>query len=344
MVKMLRTVVACTAALGVALTLAARDSAQAADLSLATPGVPPIFAAVNVYVAQKEGFFKKYGAHVKVRPFDTGTAAARAVLAGDVDIAMSPTPVVIKQVSNAGVPLVGVFGMNPVDWILATTLPGKTCKSVIGHSVGVDAVGGARSVALHGMLARGCPGVKLSQVKQVALGSNTATAMIAGTLSYGVLHLSDVAQIEAQGKKVYTLLAARKVNPLSHHILYVVRKDRLAANRKAYVRAVAAIIAANRFMQNPKNFNAVAKIATVTGLSESVAKAALKKYLAIHSWSTKTDGMNRAKIVAVAKLLKKVGAIKPGKQPVSFNKLIDPSVWKDAMALVNAHEKHASAK
>ena len=36
----------------------------------------------SLYVADKEGFFKKYGANVEVRPFDTGAAAARAVVAG----------------------------------------------------------------------------------------------------------------------------------------------------------------------------------------------------------------------------------------------------------------------
>jgi ABC-type nitrate/sulfonate/bicarbonate transport system substrate-binding protein len=232
------------------------------------------------------------------------------------------------------VPLVGIFGMNPVDWMLATTLPGKTCKDVAGQSVGVDAIGGARSTALHSMLARGCPGVKIGQVKQVALGSNTATAMIAGTLSYGVLHLSDVAVIEAHRKKLHVLLAEKKTSPLSHHILYVARRDRVAANREAYVRTLAGLIAANRFMQDPKNAAAVAKIATVTGLSETIAKTALTKYLAIHSWSTKTDGMAPARIKFVIKLMKKIGGIKPGKQPVPYNKLIDPGIWKAADARV----------
>ena len=58
------------------------------------------------YVAEKQGFFKKHGANVEIKPFDNGTAAARAVVAGDIDMAWSPTPPVINQVSNADVPLV----------------------------------------------------------------------------------------------------------------------------------------------------------------------------------------------------------------------------------------------
>ena len=70
------------------------------------PGIPPIFSVTIAYVAEKQGFFKKHGANVEIRPFDNGTAAARAVVAGDIDMAWSPTPPVINQVSNADVPLV----------------------------------------------------------------------------------------------------------------------------------------------------------------------------------------------------------------------------------------------
>lgn len=307
--------------------------AQSKKVVLALPGIPPIFAAVNAYVAQSQGFFKKYRADVELRQFDNGTAAARAVIAGDIDISMSPTPPVINQVSNADVPLVAIFGMNNPDWILATTKPNQSCKDIIGQSAGVDSIGGARSVALRSMLV-GCPGVNVSQVNQVALGSNTAPAIIAGQLSFGVLHLDDVAVIEAQGKKVYTLLAMKNTNPTSHYLLYVVRRDKLAANRDAYVRIVAGLVAANRFMRDPKNADAVAQAATVTGHDAAISKAALKQFLAIDFWPTDSDGMDRKKIAAVAALMKKIGAVKPDKQPVAYDKLVDPSIFKDASAIV----------
>ena len=87
----------------------APTSAVAADtkIVIASPGIPPIFASVILYVADKVGFFKKYGANVEIRPFDTGTAAARAIIAGDIEMAMSPSALIINQVSNTGVGLVG---------------------------------------------------------------------------------------------------------------------------------------------------------------------------------------------------------------------------------------------
>jgi NitT/TauT family transport system substrate-binding protein len=325
------------AAIGVAgalvLSSALPSAAQGKKFVIAIPGVPPIFSSTVVFVAEKQGFFKKHGADVEIRPFDNGTAAARAVVAGDIDFALSPTPPVINQISNAGVPLVALLGMQNPDWILATTESGKTCKDIVGNPVGVDSVGGARSVALRSMLV-GCPGVKIGDVQQVALGSNTGAAMIAGRLKYGVLHLDDVAVIESQGKTANTLLAMKNTNPTSHYLVYVARKDKLTANRDAFVRAVAGLIESARFMSDPKNADAVAEIAKITGHSKEISKAALKQFLAIDFWATADDGLPQKKIEAVAALMKKIGAIKPDKEPVKYADFVDGSVWKDANAMV----------
>lgn len=308
-------------------------SAAGKKIVIATPGIPPIYSVMIAYVAEKQGFFKKHGADVEIRPFDNGTAAARAVVAGDADMSWSPTPPVINQISNAGVPLVAIYGMPNPDWVIGTTEPGKTCKDIKGQEVGVDSVGGARSVALRSMLT-GCPGVTLEDTKQIALGSGSGPAMIAGRLQYAVLHLDDLAAIEAQGKKLNILLAMKNTNPTSHYLMLVVRKDNLAKNRDAIVRTVAALIESAHFMQDPKNADTVAETATITGNNKAVTKAALKAFLDIDFWAQKDDGLPRNKLEATAKLMKKIGAIKADKEPVTFENLVDGSVWKDANALV----------
>jgi NitT/TauT family transport system substrate-binding protein len=321
---------------GIAALLAAGNhpaAAQGKKLVIAIPGVPPIFAAVIAYVADKQGLFKKYGADVDIRPFDNGTAAARAVIAGDIDMALSPTPPVISQASNSGAPFVAVYGMPSPDWVIGSTEVGKTCNDLVGKSIGVDSIGGARSIALRSMLA-GCQGVKIDQVQQVALGSNTAPAMIAGQLQFGVLHLDDLAVMQVQGKTVHTIVAMKTTNPNSHYLVWVVRKDKLAANRDAIVRTVAGLIEAAHFMNDPKNADTVADIASVTGHKKDIAKAALKEFLAIGFWADKDDGMDKAKINAVSALMKKIGSVTADKHAVTYDQLVDPSVWKDANAMV----------
>ncbi len=102
------------------------------------------------------------------------------------------------------------------------------------------------------MLAAGCPGVKIDDTKQVALGGGAGPAMIAGRLQYGVLHLDDLAEIETQGKPLHILLRQKETNPTSHYLILVVRKDNLAKNRDAIVRSVAAMIEVRAFHGGPE--------------------------------------------------------------------------------------------
>ena len=308
-------------------------SAQSPKITIALPGIPPVYSVIITYVAEKQGFYKKYGADVELRPFDNGTAAARAVVAGDVDMAWSPTPPVINQISNADVPLVAIYGMPNPDWVIGSTEPGKSCKDLKGEDVGVDSVGGARSVALRSMLI-GCDGAKIEDTKQIALGSGPGPALIAGRLKYAVLHLDDLSAIEAQGKKLNIMVTMKATDPNSHYLSLMVRKDNLAAKRDAVVKSVAAMIDAVRFMQDPKNADVVAEAATITGHSKDIAKAALKEFLAVDFWAIKDDGLPKGKIDAVAALMKKIGAIKPDKEAVTYEKFVDATIWKDANAMV----------
>lgn len=318
-----------------ALSLACAPALSSAQkITVGTPGIPPIFGVVIMLVADKEGFFKKRGAEVTVRGFETGSFATRAVVAGEIDLALGPSPLIVSQVSNTGVPLVGVWGMEHPDWLLGSTDPDASCATIKGQAVGVDAVGGARSIALKTMLIGGCK-MKLEDVQQVALGSNTAAAMIAGQLKYGTLHIDDVPAIEAQGgKPVKTITTQKQSRPNDHYLLLVARKDKVAQNRDAFVHTLAALIDAERFMRDPANAAKVAQHAAPTGRTPELAKNALKAYLDLEFWPHEKDGLGRAQLEAVGKGQKAVGNIKEDKTPVAYENFIDPSIWRDARALV----------
>ena len=327
--------IGCAGALVAALACASPVTAQGRKMVVAAPGIPPIFASVQLYVADKEGLFKKYGANVEVRPFETGTAAARAVITGDIDVSVSPSALIINQISNADVNVVAVYGMTNTDFLLASSNPARTsCKDVVGQPVGVDTVGGARSIALRTMLAGGCPGVKIEDVQQVALSSNVAPAMLAGQLDLGVVHLDDVAVLEAHGKKVDKLLIVQKTDPNGHYLLFVVRRDKLKENRDSYVRLLAGLIDAARFIRDPKNVDRVAADAAPTGLDPAIAKATIKPLLEVDYWPADDDGLDRKRLESLIGVMKKAGGIQADKTPVQYDRLVDVSVWKDAAAMV----------
>jgi len=326
-------------ALCAALAASGPAAAETKKMVVAAPGIPPIFASVILYVAEKEGFFKKYGVNAEVRPFDTGTAASRAVIAGDIEMSLSPSALLINQISNADANTVAIYGLTNTDFLLASTDPAKTsCKDVVGQPVGVDTVGGARSIALRTMLT-GCPGVKIDDVQQVALSSNSAAAMLAGRLNLGVLHLDDVAVLEKQGKKVIKLLTVQKTNPNGHYLVFVVRVDKLKEHRDDYVRLMAALIDSARFIRDPKNADKVADDASPTGHPKDVSKATIQPLIDIDYWPADDDGLDRKRLESLIGVMKKIGGIKPDKEPVKYERLVDQSVWRDAKAMVDANAK-----
>jgi hypothetical protein len=65
-----------------------------------------------------------------------------------------------------------------------------------------------------------------------------------------------------------------------------------------------------------------------------VSKAALKEFLAIEFWPPNSDGLDRNKLEATIALMKKIGGIQPGKEVIGYDKLVDQTVWRDAVALL----------
>ncbi len=305
----------------------------AQNLTFGIPGIPPVFAGTIAYVAQNEGMFKKHGVDVTVRAFETGAAASRAVASGEIAVALSPSPLIISQVANADVKLVGIWGMEHPDWLIGSMNPGATCASLKGAPVGVDSVGGARSIALRTMLVA-CK-MKIDDVQQVTLSSNVGAAMVAGQLQYGVLHIDDIPVIEAESRKKLKVVVWQKDSrPVDHYLLMVAHQDHLKKNRDAYVRIVAAMIEAERFIRDPKNHAKVAKHAAPTGRSGEIAVQALKQYIAMEFWPKDHDGLARKNLETVGKIMVKVGNIKEGKTPAPYERIVDTSVWKDANAMV----------
>ena len=319
------------AALGLALYPATAGAQQ--KYTFGIPGIPPVFGGTIALVAEKEGFFKKRGVDVTVRAFETGAAASRAVASGEIAVSLSPTPLIVNQISNTNVKLVGIWGMEHPDWLIGATDPNADCASMKGQAVGVDSLGGARSIALRTMLV-GCK-MKIEEVQQVPLSSNVGTAMVAGQLKFGVLHIDDIPVIEAEMKKpLKTIITQKAIRPVDHYLLMVAHQDQLAKNRDAYVRIVAALIDAERFMRNPANHEKVAKYAEPTGRTGKIAVQALKAYVDMEFWPQDKDGLGAKNIEMVGNIQKKVGNLKAEK-PAPYDRIVDTSIWRDAKAMVD---------
>ncbi len=316
--------------------------AQEQKLTIALPGVPPIFGAVFAYVAQDAGFYKKYGLDVELRPMNSGVGAARAVVSGNIDVSMSPTPPVAVMVSNAGVPLVVISGMEINDWMLGSMDPAlNTCESVKGQAVGVDSPRGARWIQLANML-RPCKLIPDKDVPTVNLSTNVGAAMVSGQINFGVLHSDDIPVIEREsGKKLTIVARVNETSPGSHYAVMVSNKKVIAERRDALVRMAAAHIEAMNMLYDESKWPEIAKMAAPTGRSVEDSIKALKIFTALDYWPRNDAGLDKKRIekaiaiqTGVGKRTKGKAGINPEKTPVTHAQLTDLSIVKDALALI----------
>ena len=318
--------------------IARTHASHGSNLTIGLPGIPPVFLTVRPYVAQNDGFYTKYHANVTLKGFVTGTDALRAVNAGQIDAAWAPTPTTLALMSK-GAPLVGIEGMDVVDWLVGSIDPAfKTCASLKGQTIGVDTVGGARYAALQAML-RKCH-LTIQDVHTVNFpGASSMQAMIAGQLKISVLHIDEEAQIETVGhKQVYEEVKLTEVDPYQHYDLLVTTRDEVKAHYYDFLHMLAGDIAATRFMYNPKNLDSIAQIATVTGDTVDVSKLALKRYIKMHWWPLDRSGLGYSRITRTIGLNVKLGNIAPSAAP-KWKDVVDTRMWKAAFILVNGKHK-----
>jgi NitT/TauT family transport system substrate-binding protein len=311
------------------------SAASALTITLGSPGIPPVISGLLPYIAQKEGFYKKYGVNVVIKSFSTGTDATRAVADGQIDAAIMP-PAQLMELSAKGVQLVGIQGQEVPDWVVVSTDPAtQSCAQLKGQGVSVDAVGGIRYTALASML-KSC-GLTIKDVNPVPLpGSNAPQAMIAGQIKEAVLHLNELIDVQQRlgAGKVQVVMKMSQTNPRTMYEMYGALKSNLAKNRTAFVDMIAAQIATLKWMADPANIGKVAQLGTVVGDSADVMKSAMQQYFAMGFWTQDGSGMPQANVDNMIHSQVAVGNLTSANAP-SYANIVDQSVYTDASKKVS---------
>ncbi|MGE3247300.1 MAG: ABC transporter substrate-binding protein [Beijerinckiaceae bacterium] len=328
------------AAAAVALSTGLATAAE--KITMALPGVPPVFLSSVALVAQEAGLFKKHGVDVTLKPMNSGAAAAKAVVAGNLDLAFSPTQFVVSLASNAGAPVKLIYGLDNPDWVLASMDPKmQGCDALKKGAVGVDSKGGARWIQLNTILARKCKLKIDADVKTVPLSSNVGTAMAAGQIPFGILHLDDIPSIEKKsGKKVHVFETVETIAPNIHQISLIALKSTIEKRKDTLTRVVAALRDAADMINNPANLDKVSGMVGMTKRTPEEAKAAIPQLVAITFWPKGTAGLDKKRVegaianqVRVGKFSKGRSGINPAKTPVTYDQITDLSVWEAAQKM-----------
>lgn len=339
-----RIVASATAVLAAALVLAGcggsnSSGGSTADSSpssivLGSPGIPPVISGMLPYIAQQQGFYKKYGVNVTIKSFQTGTDATRAVSTGQIDAAIMP-PAQLIQLASQGTQLVAMQGQEFPDWVIVSTDPAVgTCSALKDQTIGVDAVGGIRYIALLQML-RTC-GLSIKDVHPLAFpGNANPQALIAGQLKVSVLHLNEVVDVQDHGKKLITAVNMSQAVPNTMYEMYGTTKQDLAKKRPAFVNMIAAQIDAINWMNDPRNADQVAQLATAVGDSKAELLNSMAQYRALNFWSGTDAALPQTNIENTIKEQVQAGNVKANQAP-TFSQITDLTVYADAKKLVSS--------
>jgi NitT/TauT family transport system substrate-binding protein len=302
------------------------------SITLGSPGIPPVISGLLPYIADKQGFYKKFGVNVTIKSFQTGTDATRAVSTGQIDAAIMP-PAQLMILVSQGHPLVAMQGQEFPDWTVVSTNPAiNSCQALKGQTIGVDAIGGIRDIALSQML-HTCNLSTTDVHEQAFPGNANPQALIAGQLKTSVLHLNEVVDVQDQLHKTLTVAVKEsQAVPNTMYEMYGTTKADLAKERPAFVKMIAAQIATIKWMNDPANADAVAQYGTVVGDSKSVMLNAMAQYRKLDFWSTTSSGLPTKNILNTIQTQIAVGNLKASQAP-KVSQIVDPSIYQDALKL-----------
>ncbi|HEY8864614.1 MAG TPA: ABC transporter substrate-binding protein [Candidatus Dormibacteraeota bacterium] len=306
-------------------------------ISISAIGEPPIFLSVYIAVAKQKGYFEKVGLqNPDIRWFQNGAQVATQVITGNAVAAVTATQA--SEIAMAGgTPIVAIGGLNNQDFFVASNLPDvHGCTDLKGKVVAYDQPNGARDLYLKAYLAT-C-GLAIGDVKLVSSqNAPLIKAGIAGQVTTGVFHINELAAVEADTHKTWTKLERPDViQKNQHYAMLIVQKSSIQSQRDLLVRFLAAWILSLRFMQDSKNTDAFAKIASdATGDPLEADKLAIAAFQKIGFWDQTDSGLTQSRVLGSQKILQSVGAIKANPPP-GYNDMVDLSLYPDALKMANS--------
>jgi hypothetical protein len=128
------------------------------------------------------------------------------------------------------------------------------------------------------------------------------------------------------------VLKLNDVDSYQHFELLVTTKDKLATNRAFFVKVLEGDIAAANWLADPKNLDAAATIAQITGDSAGVTRDALATYVRAKWWNPGESGLTVQRITRTIGLGLRLGIIPAAGQGLSWQTVVDPSLWQAASA------------
>jgi NitT/TauT family transport system substrate-binding protein len=277
-----------------------------------------------LWVAERDGLFRKNGIDIKLLNVAGGTQGAQALLSGGIDLAYTDPTSAISAIA-AGAQLVEVMAITSImPYLLVGAHDVKAVADLKGKRVGSSGLGlSASRLALLVALSNLGLEPKRDNITVVAAGAEPEriAGLAAGALAGTVLGPEFRGRIEQLGFNVLADLRSLKI-PWEQDALVTSRKY-LEAKQDTVERVIRTLLQANAYVLNPANRASVVELLrTRLGLKTTQeaegAYEDLTRYYVLKKPHPYRDGLQTI-IAEVAKEIPKAATLK-------FEDVADPSI------------------
>jgi NitT/TauT family transport system substrate-binding protein len=312
----------------VAVAVLALTGAAHADekIVIGIPTSPPNIVHMPVIVAKELGLYKKAGLDVEIVSLGDGVKVYRALLAGDIDMGLTPgAPTIIGRSNGATVKALSA-NLPKFEASMVVRADIKTMADLKGKRIGIQEPGGFADILSRAVLRAG--NIDPKDVNFVSIASEDVPALVADQVDTAILH---VEQEMLAVTKVPDLHAIGRMWELQPKTLYTFLSatEKTTKERAAMVQAVvSANIEATRIMYTDK-----AKIVPIlvkqTGYPEKILSESFDFMVKNCIWDA-NSGLDAERVNFTAQLMTKIGNIKEGKTP-TYDDIVDTSFAKKAI-------------
>ena len=309
-----------------ALTLPGAAHAQADKLVVGMPTTPPNVVHMPVLVAKDLGLYKKYGVDVDFVALDGGVKVYRAMLSGNIDVAMGPAALTAVGISKGSKVKAILSNTDKFEASMVVRDNVKTMADLKGKRIGIQQPGGFADILSKNVLR--AAKIDPKDVNFVTIATEDVPALVADQVDTAILH---VEQEMLAKEKVPCLHAIARMWDLQPHTVYNfldVTEATIKEKPKALAAFVKANIEATRLMYTDR-----AKVLPIlvkhTGYPEKIIAETYDFLVKNCIWNA-NSGLSPDRVNFTSKLMEKVGNIEKGKAP-TYEEIVDKNFAEQAI-------------
>ncbi len=305
--------------------------AQANKLVVGMPTTPPNVVHMPVIVGIDLGLYKKYGVDVSTVALDGGVKVYRAMLSGNIDVAMAPAALTAVGISKGSKvkAILGTLDKFEASMVVRDNV--KTMADLKGKRIGIQQPGGFADILSKNVLR--AAHINPKDVNFVSIATEDVPALVADQVDTAILHVEQEMLAKEKVPSLHAIARLWQLQPKTMYNFFDVTEKTSAEKSKALEGFVKGTIEATRILYSDK-----AKVMPIlvkrTGYPEKIVSETYDFLVKNCIWDA-NSGLSPERINFTSKLMEKVGNIEKGKAP-SYDQIVDKTYAEKALKELGA--------